>query len=87
MPGKLVVNVVPARALNKGDALIGLRTNERADTALYVGDDITDEDVFELDQPEKAADRAHRRFALVRLRPMRCAIRKTSTAYSRGSWA
>jgi trehalose 6-phosphate phosphatase len=51
VPGKLVVNVVPARAPNKGDALIGLRTSEHADIALYVGDDITDEDVFELDQP------------------------------------
>jgi trehalose 6-phosphate phosphatase len=51
VPGKLVVNVVPERAPNKGDALMELRTAEQADTALYVGDDITDEDVFELDQP------------------------------------
>jgi trehalose 6-phosphate phosphatase len=49
--GKLVANVVPARAPNKGDALLELRDKERADTALYVGDDVTDEDVFELDQP------------------------------------
>ncbi len=49
--GKLVVNVVPAAAPNKGDALLELRRQERADTALYVGDDVTDEDVFELDQP------------------------------------
>lgn len=51
VPGKLVVNVVPARAPNKGDALLELRHSERADTALFVGDDATDEDVFELDQP------------------------------------
>ncbi len=51
VPGKLVVNVVPGRAPNKGDALLELRDAERADTALYVGDDVTDEDVFELDQP------------------------------------
>lgn len=51
IPGKLVVNVVPARAPNKGDALLDLREAEHADTALYVGDDVTDEDVFELDQP------------------------------------
>ena len=51
VPGKLVVNVVPARAPNKGDALLALRTRERADTAIYVGDDITDEDVFKIDQP------------------------------------
>ena len=49
--GKLVVNVVPERAPNKGDALIQLRTLEGANTALYVGDDVTDEDVFGLDQP------------------------------------
>lgn len=49
--GKLVVNVVPAGAPHKGDALAALRAKDGADTALYVGDDITDEDVFELDQP------------------------------------
>jgi trehalose 6-phosphate phosphatase len=46
--GKLVVNVVPAGAPHKGDALSALRAQSGADTALYVGDDITDEDVFEL---------------------------------------
>jgi trehalose 6-phosphate phosphatase len=49
--GKLVVNVVPAGAPNKGDALLELRARERADTAIYLGDDVTDEDVFRLDQP------------------------------------
>ncbi len=49
--GKLVINVLPARAPNKGDALLRLRTSYGADTALYVGDDVTDEDVFRLDQP------------------------------------
>lgn len=51
VPGKLVVNVVPQGAPHKGDALIRLRDQEGADTAIYVGDDVTDEDVFELDQP------------------------------------
>lgn len=51
VPGKLVVNVLPERAPNKGRALLALRATEEADTALYVGDDATDEDVFELDQP------------------------------------
>jgi trehalose 6-phosphate phosphatase len=51
IPGKLVVNVVPAGAPHKGDALLALRAEEGADTAIYVGDDATDEDVFELDQP------------------------------------
>ena len=49
--GKLVVNVVPERAANKGDALLELRARESANTAFYVGDDVTDEDVFALDQP------------------------------------
>lgn len=49
--GKLVVNVVPAGAPHKGDAVLRLREVEGADTALYVGDDVTDEDVFALDQP------------------------------------
>jgi len=49
--GKMVVNLVPERAPNKGTALLELRAMAGADTALYVGDDVTDEDVFELDQP------------------------------------
>jgi trehalose 6-phosphate phosphatase len=51
IPGKFVINVLPARAPHKGDALVHLRELEGADTAIYVGDDATDEDVFELDQP------------------------------------
>ena len=49
--GKLVVNLVPERAANKGDALLELREQEAANTAFYIGDDMTDEDVFTLDQP------------------------------------
>lgn len=49
--GKMVMNVVPASAANKGDALLELRTRAGADIALYVGDDVTDEDVFKIDQP------------------------------------
>lgn len=51
VPGKLVINVVPYRAPNKGDALLDLRSRAGATTALYVGDDVTDEDVFRIDQP------------------------------------
>jgi trehalose 6-phosphate phosphatase len=51
IPGKLVVNVIPERAPHKGDALVYLRAAEGMDTAIYVGDDATDEDVFTLDQP------------------------------------
>lgn len=51
IPGKLVANVIPAGARNKGDVLLDLRARESADIALYVGDDVTDEDVFTLDEP------------------------------------
>lgn len=50
--GIQVVNVVPRHAPNKGDALLRLRSETGAQGALYVGDDVTDEDVFRLDQPE-----------------------------------
>jgi trehalose 6-phosphate phosphatase len=50
--GKLVVNVIPVNAPHKGDALVAIRAQEGADIALYVGDDVTDEDVFDLAQPE-----------------------------------
>lgn len=49
--GKLVVNVLPAQAPHKGDALRAIRDQDGYDTALYLGDDITDEDVFALDEP------------------------------------
>lgn len=51
IPGKCVINIVPGRGPNKGDAVVALRLKEKADLALYVGDDVTDEDVFCLDQP------------------------------------
>jgi trehalose 6-phosphate phosphatase len=49
--GKLVKNVVPEGAPHKGSALQLLRARLELDTALYVGDDTTDEDVFALDEP------------------------------------
>jgi trehalose 6-phosphate phosphatase len=49
--GKQVVNVVPLGAPHKGMALERLRDTSGFDTAVYVGDDVTDEDVFGLDQP------------------------------------
>ena len=49
--GKQVVNVLPAGAPHKGVALTGLCTQMGADTAIYVGDDTTDEDVFAMAQP------------------------------------
>lgn len=49
--GKLVVNLIPEPAPHKGIALVRQRREIGADTALYVGDDVTDEDVFGLDDP------------------------------------
>lgn len=49
--GKQVVNILPKDAPHKGIALERERERLRCDTAIYVGDDETDEDVFTLDQP------------------------------------
>jgi trehalose 6-phosphate phosphatase len=49
--GKQVVNLLPTDAAHKGIALERARARFACDTALYVGDDETDEDVFALDQP------------------------------------
>lgn len=51
--GKRVVNLVPAKAPDKGAALQSLRKQAGARIALYAGDDITDEDVFRLQQPNR----------------------------------
>ena len=48
VPGKMVVNLVPAELPHKGDALERLMRTERLASALYVGDDRTDEDAFRL---------------------------------------
>jgi trehalose 6-phosphate phosphatase len=49
--GKQVVNVLPPGAPHKGLALESTRRRLGCDTAIYVGDDETDEDVFALPQP------------------------------------
>ncbi len=49
--GKQVVNLLPQGAPHKGIALERERARLQCDTAVYVGDDETDEDVFSLDQP------------------------------------
>jgi trehalose 6-phosphate phosphatase len=51
VPGKCVINVLPAATPHKGDALLRLRSEAGMDTAIFVGDDLTDEDIFALDQP------------------------------------
>jgi trehalose 6-phosphate phosphatase len=48
IPGKLVFNLVPAGAPNKGDAMRHLKSIEACECAVFVGDDVTDEDVFRL---------------------------------------
>jgi trehalose 6-phosphate phosphatase len=49
--GKLVFNLVSRRAPHKGLALLAARDRAGCDTAFYVGDDTTDEDVFSLEEP------------------------------------
>ncbi len=49
--GKQVINVVPDGAPHKGIALLEAREEQMCDTAIYVGDDASDEDVFALNQP------------------------------------
>jgi trehalose 6-phosphate phosphatase len=49
--GKQVVNVLPLGAPHKGVALERERDRLGCDTAFFIGDDETDEDVFALDRP------------------------------------
>lgn len=51
--GKQVLNVLPAGAPHKGDAVVALRERLGVEVALFVGDDVTDEDVFRLAAPGK----------------------------------
>ena len=46
IPGKLSINVVPAGAADKGLVLIEAQERQGCTTAIYFGDDETDEDVF-----------------------------------------
>ncbi len=66
--GKLVVNVLPREAPHKGTALEREREGWGCDTAIYVGDDETDEDVFALDRPG-------------RLLSVRVGMKRTSAAH------
>ncbi len=49
--GKRVLNLVPAGARHKGEALRALLDHAGAERAIYIGDDVTDEDVFALRLP------------------------------------
>jgi trehalose 6-phosphate phosphatase len=65
--GKQVINLLPARAPDKGQALLKLIEDLRCDAAIFIGDDVTDEDAFALDQPRLLTVRVgHRRDSLAR---------------------
>jgi len=49
--GKKVLNVLPRDFPSKGDAVRALVARLRCDAALYVGDDVTDEDAFAVGAP------------------------------------
>lgn len=49
--GKKVLNVLPSHFPTKGDAVRALLARGNLETALYCGDDVTDEDVFALGPP------------------------------------
>ena len=51
LPGKKVLNVIPASFPTKGDAVLRLLSRFRLDVALFLGDDRTDEDVFRIGGP------------------------------------
>jgi trehalose 6-phosphate phosphatase len=51
--GKCVLNVLPEHGADKGSALLAALERRGAARALYVGDDVTDEDVFALREPRR----------------------------------
>ena len=51
IPGKCIFSLLPAGRGDKGEAVRQLMRFTHLDSALYVGDDVTDEDVFRLPDP------------------------------------
>ncbi len=51
IPGKCIFSLLPAGRGDKGEAVQQLLRFTQRDAALYVGDDVTDEDVFRLHDP------------------------------------
>ena len=58
--GKKVLNVLPAAFPNKGDAVVALLARLKLDVALYLGDDVTDEDAFAIGPPRVVGVRVGR---------------------------
>jgi trehalose 6-phosphate phosphatase len=54
--GKYVYNLLPSVSKNKGTAVLTLAKKFRCDRIVYVGDDTTDEDVFELKKKSNVFD-------------------------------
>ncbi len=52
IPGKYLFSLLPAGRGDKGEAVKQLLRYTAAGAALYVGDDVTDEDVFRLERPD-----------------------------------
>jgi trehalose-6-phosphatase len=48
--GKCVENLIPEGCLHKGDALLCLMKHAGCHKGFFIGDDVTDEDVFSLDE-------------------------------------
>jgi len=49
--GKNLINLIPPESPHKGIALLQLMKKSNLESAIYVGDDLTDEDVFNLSNP------------------------------------
>ncbi len=60
MGGKCVLNLMPSNTINKGVAFERLMAASGASSALYVGDDVTDEDVFRLQRADLLSVRIER---------------------------
>lgn len=58
--GKCVFNLLPPGGADKGTALNELMTVSGARSAIYVGDDVTDEEVFRLDRQDLLSVRIER---------------------------
>lgn len=59
--GKRVLNLLPPDAPHKGEALMSLLGHSGCARAVYVGDDVTDEDVFRMRTPEVLSIRVGRK--------------------------